>query len=181
MINLTKRTLIIASTVLTLGVTGGATYMATTPTPKTGADTSPIVTQIDNHETRIKNLEGNVTVLQTKTGTAPAATNTPVPVVTAPVVGSTTTSATPVDTVPTATTATVAPIVVTAYKEIVIDADTSDCEYTYSDGSTYVFHWKTTKLQGSWITDGDGGNGRWVKATLTNGYCNDKAIGTVKL
>ncbi len=180
MINLTKRTLIIASTVLTLGVTGGATYMATTPTPKTGADTSPIVTQIDNHETRIKNLEGNVTVLQTKTGTAPAATNTPVPVVTAPVVGSTTTSATPVDTVPTATTATVAPIVVTAYKEIVIDADTSDCQYTYSDGSTYVFHWKTTNLKGSYAEDGNGANGRYLKTVSYSGSCDSRAIGQPK-
>lgn len=177
MINLSKRTLIIASTVLTLGVTGGATYMAITPTPKTGADTSPIVTQIDNHETRIKNLEGNVTVLQTKTGTAPAATNTPVPVVTAPVVSSPTTTTTPVDTVPTAT---VAPVVVTAYKEIVIDADTSDCQYTYSDGSTYVFHWKT-RGPDSWVTDGNGDNGHSVKSINHNGYCDKNAIGIQKI
>lgn len=174
--NITKRTIIIASTILTLGVTGGATYMATTPTPKTGADTSPIVTQIDNHETRIKNLEGNVTVLQTKTGTAPAVTNTPVPVVnvTATTPVSTTTSSTtiPVDT-------TVTPVTVTAYKEIVLDADTSDCEYTYSDGTTYRFHWKT-RGKDTVITDSNGENGYSVKTSVKNGFCDDRAIGIVK-
>lgn len=72
-------------------------------------------------------------------------------------------------------------VVVTAYKEIVIDADNSDCEYTYSDGTTYRFHWKTTNSKGSYITDGNGNNGRWTKTLLYQGDCSDKVIGKPKI
>lgn len=171
---ITKRLVLTTATIVTLGVVGGAAAMATNPT-KTQAGTAPIVTEVDNHEVRISNLEGNVKVLQTKTATPDAPTTVSVPVVNA-----TTTSTVPATSTPTEPLPVVTPITVTAYREIVIDTDTSDCEYTYSDGTTYRFHWKTSDPKGSWQTDGQGYNGQWVKSTLTNGFCDKRAIGIAK-
>lgn len=143
----------------------------------TGADTSPVVTELSNHEARLKNAENNIKDLQAKTNTPDSASNVTVPqsaVATDSDVTSTGTSVstpvTPVDN----------PVVVTAFREVVLDADNSDCEYTYSDGTTYQFHWKTTNPKGSWITDGQGQNGHWEKSIATNGYCSDKALGLPK-
>lgn len=146
-----------------------------------GADTSPLVTEVDqqndklnNHEARISNLETDTRTLQANTNTQPSTNKVAVPTVRS---ANTTSNASQTASLPAET---VAPVTVTAFREIVIDADTSDCEYTYSDGSTSVFHWKTSNPQGSWVTDSSGQNGHWVKATHISGICDNKAIGTAK-
>lgn len=143
--------------------------------PTVGADTSPVVTTLDNHEVRIKNAENNIKDLQVKTNTPASTGNQSVPVVSTQTsnTSATTFATTPVADIPT-------PVVVTAFREIVIDSDTSDCEYTYSDGTTYQFHWKTTNSQGSWQTDGNGNNGHWMASTTKNGYCDNRALGQAK-
>lgn len=155
--------------VVVLGSIGGVSASMANQ-PKTGADTSPIVTEVDNHEDRLKNhearisnLETNQRVLQTNTNTQSSPNTVAVPTV-RDVTASTTTS-----------TATAAPsvdtpaVTVTAYKEIPLDADNSDCEYTYSDGTTYRFHWKTVAHTGS-----------GEKAIQTSGFCDDRALGQSK-
>jgi hypothetical protein len=179
-----KRFIITAGISLaTLGTLGGTALMATPS--KTAAVDSPIVqtvntqsTKLANHEARIKNAESNIRDLQIKTGTPISQQAVVVPAddsgTIAPVSSSSAVvpDAAPVETAPAVT--------VTAYKEIVLDADNSDCEYTYSDGSKSVFRWKTTNPQGSWQTDGQGNNGHWVKSVSYHNFCDDKALGLVK-
>jgi hypothetical protein len=169
-----KKLLLTGATILTLGTIGSTMVIKYSKPAEAG--TSPLVTQVDNHEARIKNLESNVSAIQTRTGTPPSSNQVDVPVVNS-------TSPTPTDSTSSPSTDT-APVesapVVTAYKEIVIDADNSDCEYTYSDGTTKVFHWKTTNPKGAWVTDSSGQNGHWVKTTSQNGFCDQRAIGQSK-
>ncbi len=149
------------------------------------ADTSPIVStvdqhgdRLDSHEARLANLETDTRILQSNTNTQPSTNKVAVPTVrevnaTAPTDSSSSSPASVSE--PSAPVATV-----TAYREIVIDAGTSDCEYTYSDGTKHTFRWKTTNPQGSWVQDGGMGEGRWVATTQTNGYCDNRAIGKLK-
>lgn len=169
-----RKAIIITGSVLLLGVTGGvAANMAGNKT--VGAGTSPLVTQVDNHETRISNAENNIRTLQTATNTPDNPSNAPVPTVNSPIVGSTTSNS-----VSTPVLETTVPVTVTGYREIIIDPDTSDCEYTYSDGTTYRFPWKSTNPQGAWIMDGGGQNGHWQPAISKAGFCDNRAIGMFK-
>lgn len=143
-----------------------------------GAGTSPLVSEVDQHEVRISNAENNIRALQTATNTPDNPSNAPVPVVNSTVATGGVTQSNSLNSAVVADTP--EPVTVVAYKEIVIDADTSDCEYTYSDGTTHRFQWKTTNPQGSWVTDGSGNNGHWVKTTSMNGFCSEKALGQVK-
>jgi hypothetical protein len=103
------------------------------------------------------------------------------------------TSATPTATAPARTTTSVTaqtattdaptsvPVTVTAYEQIPLDSDgTMDCKLTYSDATTYQWHWQTITQQGTWMTDGQGANGHWVAATNNFGTCNQSVIGTTK-
>lgn len=175
MIHITKKAAILATSVITLGALGG-TAATVQNKPSAGADTSPIVTTLDNHETRIKNAENNIKDLQVKTNT-PASTGNQ----TVPVVNTQTSDTSAATTISTPVTDTPEPVVVTAFREIVLDNDTSDCEYTYSDGTTYQFHWKTTNPQSSWQTDGQGQNGHWAATISKSGTCSDKAVGQLKI
>ncbi len=166
-----NRKLLIATAVIVIGLTGG--IISASQSETTGATESPLVTEVSNHEAelknheaRISNTENNVKDLQNKTDTPPSTNTVEVPVyVPAQVPPTDPTPAPPV------------PVTVTAYREVVINPDTSDCEYTYSDGTTYQFSWKTSDPQGSWQTDGTGQNGHWAKTTNTSGYCDNRAIG----
>jgi hypothetical protein len=113
---------------------------------------------LKNHEARIANLESDIRTLLTATRTQPNPNKIPVP-------------SAPPDT---------SDIVVTAYQEIVIDDNTSDCEYTYSDGTKKRFHWKTTDVKGSWQTDNAGQNGHWIPVINFRGKCDDSALGLPK-
>lgn len=178
---MTKRFIITTTaSVLVAGTIAGIVATSNNPS-KTGADTSPVVQQLSNHEARIKNAESNIKDLQAKTGTPTSSSQVDVPVapsstdLAAATAPTTSTSATSADTPSAPATPTVV-----SYREIPLDADNSDCEYTYSDNTTYRFAWKRTNEQGAWVTDGAGQNGHWVKSTQTNGYCDDKAIGRPK-
>lgn len=174
-----KKTVLVTS-VIVLGVIGG-TVAQVTNNDNAKATTSPLVQEVNdhssklnNHEARIQNLEGDTKDLQARTGTTPSTNRVAVPTAsTAPA----NTNLTDNSTSGATTTPTV---VVTAYREIVIDADNSDCEYTYSDGTTYRFSWKKTNPQGAWVTDGSGQNGHWQKSINTVGYCDQRAIGMTK-
>lgn len=157
-LHLNKKTVTI---LLILSVAAGVGVSALTTSQPTGAsDEPPIVKEVhhqrevlNNHEARITNTEGDVRDLQNKTQTPPSVTRVEVPVVSpAPV---------PEPTPPLVT--------ITAYREIVLDPDTSDCEYTYSDGTTYRWLWKTT-------SNDQFGN----KNVYKTGYCNSNMIGEPK-
>lgn len=176
-----KQKVALLAGVIILGTTGSI-VMGLTNQPKTKADNlPPIVTEVDhqgdqlkNHEARIANLEGDTKALQSNTNTAPTSNTVTVPTVRDTTPGQTITPP------PTSTPAPVASIIVTGYREIVIDPDTSDCEYTYSDGSMHRFNWKTTNPKGAWVTDGSGQNGYWQKSTRTQGFCDAQALGLPK-
>jgi hypothetical protein len=170
----------LVSSVIVLGLIGGVSAEMANQKP-VGADTSPLVTEVDqqndklnNHEARISNLETDTRTLQANTNTQPSTNKVAVPTVRA---ANTTASASQTASLPTET---VAPVTVTAFREIVIDADTSDCEYTYSDGSTDQFKWKSTNQQGAWVQDGGMGPGHWQKTINYSNFCDKRAIGTLK-
>lgn len=165
------KAIVLTSTVVILGVVAGVASQ--TQPNEAGADTSPITTTLDNHEKRITNAENNIKVLQTATGSSDSPDNVPVPAVVTNT--STTSTATTTQTSPTPG------VTVTSFREIVLDASTSDCEYTYSDDTTYQWHWKTINPQGAWVTDGSGQNGHWQQTTQVMGECSDKALGQLKL
>lgn len=163
--------------IIVLGTIGGISTELSNQ-PKTNADTSPLVSQVDNntkelanHDARITNSENDIKDLQNNTNTPPSTNKVTVPIVPTP-------SPTP-DPVSTQTPNPI-PVTITAFQEIVIDPDTSDCEYTYSDGTTYQFHWKVSNLQGAWATDSFGNNGHYVKTTQYNNKCDNSVIGKIK-
>lgn len=70
---------------------------------------------------------------------------------------------------------------VTAYQriQIAVNGDT-DCRFTYSDGTTFQWHWQTVNEHGSWVTDSSGNNGHWVASTTESGVCDQSTIGKAK-
>lgn len=136
----------------------------------TGASEEPPIVQevrhqgevLDNHEDRITNNEADIADLQSNTNTAPSPTRVIVREVTTP--EPTEPLSTPVEPEP-------EPIVVTAYEQIPMNTgynnEDMDCKYTYSDGTTYQWHWKTVEFN-------------QVKITHTNGYCDNRVIGYIK-
>lgn len=71
------------------------------------------------------------------------------------------------------------PVVVTAYREIIIDKDNSDAEYTYSDGTKQRFKWKFPGPDAR-VAEGDSDNFKKVKSISYSGYCDDRALGMPK-
>lgn len=160
------RALIIGGSVIALGAVTGVVAL-NSPSQTGATDIPPIQQQVDNqqkeldnHDARITNNENDIKSLQGATNTAPSSNNVAVPTVTP--------APTPV------------PITVTAYEKIVLDANSTDCEYTYSDGTTFQWHWQTTDPHGSWVTDGVGQNGHWVPSVDTTGVCDQSAVGSTK-
>lgn len=79
---------------------------------------------------------------------------------------------------PTAAPAQTGPVVVTSFREVVIDEQNSDCEYTYSDGSTSSFHWKSWDPQA--VQTMVNGQLQFFGASKYTGICDATAIGLPK-
>lgn len=152
-----KKSTVVASIVLTTLATSVA-YANLNPYVASTTEQPPIIQQVekheaelDNHEARITNVESDVSDLQTNTNTAPSVQRVEVPVVVTP------------QPEPVAVT-------VVSYRQIPVEGtEDTDCEYTYSDGTTYRWRWETVEWnQGS-------------KQSHRSGYCNDNAIGMTKV
>ncbi len=168
-----KKKIIFISVIVVLGLIAGISLVSKPQNAK--AVDSPLTTQVDqqnkelaNHEARITNTENNVQDLQANTNTAPSKTQMTVP--------STAEPSTPAPAVaPT-------PVTVVSYRAIPV-GESTDCEYTYSDGTTYQFHWKVVTHGSAWVTDGNGQNGHSVSTTNTNisGKCDSSVVGQEKV
>lgn len=127
----------ILSAVVAVAIIGGLIGATVLSAPQsTGADTSPITTEVDNqqkelsnHEARITNNESNIKDLQTNTNTPPSPTQVSVPASPPP-----------------------APITITSYLQIPVDNQGVDCQLTYSDGTTYQWHWQVYNPGSSGVT-----------------------------
>lgn len=79
------------------------------------------------------------------------------------------------------TTPTPPPVTVVSYKKIPLDSlGNIDCQYTYSDGTTYEWQWQKVNPQGAWMENSEGQGGHYVSSTSTNGYCDNSVIGMPK-
>lgn len=132
-----RKKLIVSGAVVALAA-GGVTAALNQPAT-TGADTSPIVQQVNhntdelaNHEGRITNTENDVKDLQNKTGTPPSSTRIVVQAVTTPAASSPVTDPTPAPTSPPS-----GPVAVTVAGSGLIVGGQYDgyCLLTYTDGS----------------------------------------------
>lgn len=151
------------------------TVAANLASQKTGATEEPPIIQeirhqgevIDNHEDRITNTEADVADLQANTNTPPSQTRTVVREVQTPAPTEPVTVPAPD---PTPEPAPV-PVTVVAYLQIPTGEgymnENMDCEYTYSDGTTYRWLWREVEFN-------------QVKITRTHGNCSATAIGRVK-
>lgn len=159
-----KRSIVVSSIALTTLVTG-VVYANLNPSEASTTEVPPIVQQVerheselDNHEARITNVEADVSDLQANTNTAPSVQRVEVPVVVTP------------EPEPVAEpTPEPEPVTVVSYRQIPLDEEgNADCEYTYSDGTTYRWRWKRTYMDGN------------TKITNTSGLCDSSVIGTKK-
>jgi hypothetical protein len=149
-------------------VVGGATLIRsnaetspTTPAPSVQtvqAQNDHQESVLDNHEARITNTESDVKNLQANTNTEPSVVRVEVPVVTTE----------PVPT-PEPPAPEPEPITVVSWEKIPVEG-TEDiyCKYTYSDGTTYQWHWQTVEYN------------QGTKFTYTSGSCDQTAIGKNK-
>lgn len=143
-----KKKLLIGGAIVALSA-GGVTAALNTP-QSSGADTSPLVEQVQhntdelaNHEARISNTENDVKDLQDKTGTPPSTTRVEVPTVSTP---APTASVSETTTAP----ATPAPVVVKESNINVGGQYDGYCTLIYSDGtSTHVKATLTTIVNGA--------------------------------
>lgn len=162
-----KKKLLLTSlaSVLTIGAVSGAVALNSTP-QHVGADTSIVQTQLDaqnkelaNHEARITTNESNIQAVADKTSTPTASAPT------TSVSTNTSTQAVLAEQTPAPT-----PVTITAVDQIPLDDKNIDCKYTYSDGTSYQWHWKTNKTAGQTV------NG----LSVTYGTCDNSSIGSVK-
>lgn len=159
-----KRITVVSSIALTTLVTG-VVYANLNPSEASTTEVTPIVQQVDrheseldNHEARITNVEADVSDLQANTNTAPSVQRVEVPEPTAP-----TPEPQPEP------TPEPEPVTVVSYRQIPVEGtEDTDCEYTYSDGTTYQWHWQKVHYN------------QGTKFTNTSGYCDDRALGKVK-
>jgi type II secretory pathway pseudopilin PulG len=153
---------ILLSTAVLVAMSGGALTAALDQPQKTGADTSPLVQQVqhntdqlNNHEARISNAENDIKSLQDNTQTPPSTTRTVVEQVTTPAPSQPVTQPTPP-----------APVTVTK-SDFSGDNTSGVCNLTYSDG--------TTAQVAAVITASDGG----FKVTIYSNNC-DSFVGQAK-
>jgi hypothetical protein len=163
-----KQAVIITGAIVIGGAVAGVSAL-TSSQPTSASGTTPIEQQVDkntselaNHDARITNNENDIKDLQSNTGTPVSTNNVAVP------------SSTPTPQVA------IPAVTVTAFEQVPLDAINIDCKYTYSDGTTYQWHWQATNPHGSWVTDSFGNNGHWVASTSTTGACDQSAIGQAK-
>lgn len=155
-----RKAIIVPAIALTTLVTG-VVYANLNPSEASTTEVTPIVQQVerheselDNHEARLTNVEADVSDLQQNTNTPPSVQRVEVPVV---VPQTPAPEPTPEPT----------PVTVVSYREIP-DGENTDCELTYSDGTTYRWDWET-------ITWNQG-----TKFTHRNGVCDNSVIGKPK-
>jgi len=152
--------LLITSAVL-LSVTGigsyGLTHNSAQSEDNTPQRVDQLEGQVENHEARITNTEADVTDLQESTGTPPSSQRTEVP-------QSTPQSESPQP--PTQPEA--APVTVVAYEiQPIPGTENENCKYTYSDGTSKVFLWRTVEYN-------------QIRVIHTSGTCDSRVIGMVK-
>lgn len=133
----------------------------------------PIVTEVtrhgevlDNHEDRLTNVESDVKVLQENTNTPQSTNKVAVREV------RTQAPSEPIHS-PTAQSSAVAEapppkVTIVSYQQITVDANTTDCEITYSDGTTKRWTWRKT-----WMNQGT------LQGT-EDGRCDPSLIGEEK-
>jgi len=133
-----KKKLIISAAAVIL-TSGGVAASLHTP-QEVGADTSPIIQQVqrnteelNNHDARIANAENDIKDLQDKTGTPPSTNTVYVPAVITP--APTTPITDPISPAPATAPVTPAPIIVKSSGLIIGGSYDSYCLLTYSDGS----------------------------------------------
>lgn len=114
----------------------------------------------DNQDDRIGNTEKDVEKLQEDTNTEPAIEKT---VVREVVTENNTVTNTP------GPESTPEPILVTSYKVIPISEKSAECRYSYSDGTTKTFTWKSAYF-----------NSSGAEVTKVNGKCDQSVVGSVK-
>lgn len=152
--------LLITSAVL-IALTGGASAALTQPSI-TAEDNTPVRVdqledKVDNHEARITNTEADVADLQQSTGTLPSSNRTEVPAATQQAPQPEPTPSPPPN-----------PVTVVAYEvQPVQGTENENCKYTYSDGTTRVFAWRTVTYN-------------QVRIIQTSGRCDQSVIGTLK-
>jgi hypothetical protein len=151
---LMKKRIILITAVLAAG-TGLASAALNAP-QTTGADTSPLIQQVEhqgeqlsNHEARITNTENDVKDIQAATSTPPSVVRVPVPVP---------------NPLPPAPAQVPVPVTVTSFEQVLNGINT-DCKLNYSDGSSVQRQWK--------IVDSDGN----VSISHTVSICDSSLIG----
>lgn len=159
-----KKLTVVSSIALTTLVTG-VVYANLNPIEATVE--SPIIQEvkhqgevIDNHEARLTNVEKDIDKLQQNTNTPPASNKVSVPAVVTPPPEQPIEEPTQVEQKPD-------PVTVVSYTQIP-DGENTDCQYTYSDGTTYIWDWETVE---------------WNQGTRIghrSGICDYRAIGKVK-
>lgn len=74
------------------------------------------------------------------------------------------------------------PVTVAAFEQVPQpDGESIDCKLTYSDSSTYQWHWMIVDEHGAWVTDSQGQHGHWQQTTSAIRACDNSLIGQEKL
>lgn len=156
-----KKTLIYSTGAILL--TSISSAILSSAQPSVAQDNTPQILmhhqeQLDNHEARITNAESDITGLQQNTNTQPSSDRQPIPVV-SPAPAEPTTDPQPEP----------EPVVVTSYRQIPVEnSEDVDCELSYSDGTTYRWHWQRVEYN------------QGTKITHTSDKCDDSVIGKRK-
>lgn len=117
--------------------------------------------QLNNHDDRITNVENDVEKVQEETQTAPSSEKV--------VVREVVTENPTVQNEPEAESDPAPapkPVVVTAFEQVPVDANRTDCKYTFSDGTTKTTVWKVTSV-----------NAQGHQNSSYKGYCESLVIG----
>jgi len=152
-----KKLLITSAILIGLAGAGGAalTQQSGTAEDNTPTRVDQLEGRVDNHEARITNTEADVSDLQQSTGTPPSSSRTEVP----------TQQANPQAPAPAATEQPT-PVTVLSFEVLPADGtENADCKYTYSDGTSLIFLWRTVSYN------------QGVRIVHNNGVCDNSVIG----
>ena len=173
-----KRASIIGISIFAAGLIAGTT-LAFNSTPKTTPKS------VNVHLTSAQSTPTPTASTTAKTTTVPVQTT---PTTTTPTVSPKATkapasnpSAQPTAALPSTQPTATSAVTIVAYKQIPIDnLGDIDCEYTYSDGTTYTWQWQTVNPKGSWTTNSMGQDGHYTATTVDSGFCDQNVIGKPK-
>lgn len=173
-----KRASTIGLSVLATGLIGGSVVAMNLP--KTVAKpTKPVTVKLTSTTTKTTApTTSTAPTASTTTSTSTVQTSTPT---TAPAP----TPATPVVS-PSAPTTSSTTATVVSFKEVPV-ANTqnkdgtqilnTDCQITYSNGTTFSWLWQTYNPEGSWTENSFGQDGHYTSGTATLGKCDSSLIG----